>query len=145
MKKLTLIIAVIVMLLQGSGSYAQNTMGKGDDYSRIAIAPVISEKQADLPQGSADVLMGKMRQIISLNGLSALDDAPLFILYPELMVISSEVAPTTPPMYTYVMEVVFNLADRFTGNVYASTTETLKQQRIMQHLSKSTCGVENTS
>ncbi len=126
MKKFTLIIAVIVMLLQVSGIHAQNTMGKGDDYSRIAIAPIISEKQADLPQGAADVLLGKMRQIISLNGLSAMDDAPLFILYPELMVISNEVAPTTPPMYTYVMEVVFNLADRFTGNVYASTTETLK-------------------
>lgn len=126
MKKFTLIIAVIVILLQVPGIHAQNTMGKGDDYSRIAIAPIISEKQADLPRGAADVLVGKMRQIISLNGLSAMDDAPLFILYPELMVISSEVAPTTPPMYTYVMEVVFNLADRFTGNVYASTTETLK-------------------
>lgn len=126
MKRLTLIITVIAILLQVSAIDAQNTMGKSDDYSRITISPVISEKSADLPQGAADVLIGKMRQIISLNGLSAMDDAPLFILYPELMIISNEVAPTQPPMYTFDMEVVFNLADRYTGNIYASTTEALK-------------------
>ncbi len=105
---------------------AQNSSGKSDDNARIAIAPVIPEKLKTLPEGVQEMLLGKMRQIIGLNGLSAMDDAPLFIMSPEMMIISSDVTPTTPAMYTYNMEVVFNLADRYTGNVYASATQALK-------------------
>ncbi len=124
MKKITLIISAVLLL--ASSNYAQNSMGKSDDYSRIAIAPTIPEGLTDLPSGAAKTLIGKMRQIISLNGLSALDDAPLFIMTPEIMLISQDVTATTPPMHAYNLEVVFNLADRYTGNVYASTTEALK-------------------
>jgi len=123
--KLLVFLPVIVVILIYSEVYAQNTLGESDDYSRIAIAPVVTEK-SNLPAGSEDVLTGKMRQIISLNGLSAMDDAPLFIMYPEMMVISDEVTATTPPMRAYNLEVVFSLADKYTGNVYASTTEALK-------------------
>jgi hypothetical protein len=101
-------------------------MGASDDFSRIAIAPTIPEALQKLPQGTKDMLLGKMRQIIGLNGMSALDEAPLFIMTPQLMVLSNEVAATVPPMYTYNMEVVFNLADRYTGNVYATASQSLK-------------------
>jgi hypothetical protein len=121
-----IIPAILMALMLISFANAQNSQGKSDDFSRIAIAPVIPEKLVTLPQGAQEMLLGKMRQIIGLNGLSAMDDAPLFIMNPELMVISNDVTPTTPPMYTYNMEVVFDLADRYTGNVYASATQALK-------------------
>lgn len=125
MNKITT-ISVIILFLYSFGIYAQNSMGKSDDYSRIAIAPSISADQSELPSGAAKVLIGKMRQIISLNGLSALDDAPLFVMTPEIMLLSQDVTATSPPMHAYNLEVVFNLADRYTGNVYTSTTQALK-------------------
>ncbi len=115
-----------IFILSVIAAKAQNVEGKSDDYSRIAISPVVTEQSVEIPQSTAEMLIGKMRQIISLNGLSALDDAPLFIMSPEIVVISNELSPTTPPMYTIFMELTFNLADRYTGNVYASATESLK-------------------
>jgi hypothetical protein len=124
--RLRFFILAIMIFGYPAVMHAQNTEGKSDDDQRIAIAPVIPEKHQDLPRGTQNMLLGKMRQMISLNGMSALDNGPLFILFPELMVISDEVTATTPPMRTYNMEVVFSLADRYTGNVYASASQALK-------------------
>ncbi len=118
--------ALLMAMMLFNFANAQNSSGKSDDHSRIAIAPAIPEKLMTLPKGVQEMLLGKMRQIIGLNGLSAMDDAPLFIMNPELLIISSDVTPTTPIMYTYNMEIVFDLADRYTGNVYASATQALK-------------------
>ncbi len=118
--------ALLMALMLFGFANAQNSAGKSDDNARIAIAPMIPEALIEMPQGAQDMLLGKMRQMISLNGLSAMDDAPLFVMTPELMVLSSDVTPTTPIMYTYNMEVVFNLADRYSGNVYATATQALK-------------------
>ena len=120
------IAAILMATLLFDFANAQNSSGKSDDNSRIAIAPVIPEKMMTLPQAAQEMLLGKMRQMIGLNGLSAMDDAPLFIMNPELMIISSDVTPTTPAMYTYDMEIVFDLADRYSGNVYATASQALK-------------------
>lgn len=127
MKKFTVLFGLffLIRLITGVG-VAQNSQGSSDDFSRISIAPVIPEKLATLPQGAQEMLLTKMRQIISLNGMSAMDDAPLFVMTPELMVISNDVTPTTPVMHTYNIEVIFNLADLYSGNVYASASQALK-------------------
>ncbi len=127
MKRLIKKIPVLLMaLMLFNFANAQNSSGKSDDNARIAIAPTIPEALMKVPQGAQEMLLGKMRQMIGLNGLSAMDDAPLFVMNPELMIISSDVTSTTPAMYTYNMEVVFNLADRYSGNVYATATQALK-------------------
>ncbi len=128
MNKYRMILPVVlfICLLCTNRIIGQNSQGQSDDFSRIAIAPVIPDELLKLPVGTQEMLLGKIRQIIGLNGMSALDDAPLFIMTPQLMVISSDVAPTSPPMFTYNMEIVFNLADRYTGNVYATASQALK-------------------
>jgi len=128
MKKNWMIFLVgITLLLPLAGSLtAQNSQGQSDDFARIAIAPTIPNELKKLPMGTQEMLLGKMRQIIGLNGMSALDNGPLFIIFPQLITSSSDVAPTTPPMFTYNLELVLNIADRYTGNVYASASQTLK-------------------
>lgn len=128
MRTNSLIPAVVMMLsLLGTGRLAaQNSSGQSDDFARIAIAPTIPDDLKKLPVGAQEMLLGKMRQIIALNGMSALDNGSLFVIFPQLMVLSSDVAPTTPPVFTYNMELVLNIADRYTGNVYASASQTLK-------------------
>jgi len=121
-----LVIGMTLLLPFAGNLTAQNSQGQSDDFSRIAIAPTIPNDLKKLPAGTQEMLLGKMRQIIGLNGMSALDNGPLFIIFPQLMIASSDVAPTTPPMFTYNMELVLNIADRYTGNVYASASQTLK-------------------
>jgi len=128
MRKNSLFLTLLMILISMGTSRlsAQNSAGQSDDFARIAIAPTIPEELKKLPAGTQEMLLGKMRQIISLNGMSALDNGSLFVIFPQLMVLTSDVAPTTPPVFTYNMEVVFNIADRYTGNVYASASQTLK-------------------
>lgn len=126
-KNSLILVAVILLSLPGSGRLsAQNSAGQSDDFARIAIAPNIPDELKKLPEGTQEMLLGKMRQIISLNGMSGIDNGALFIIFPQLMVLSNDVAPTTPPVFTYNMELVLNIADRYTGNVYASASQTLK-------------------
>ena len=127
MKK-SLFCAVILLLcsVYTPVILGQNSMGASDDFGRIAIAPTIPDAMKNMPKGAQDMLLGKMRQIIGLNGMSALDNAPLFIMTPQLMVLSNDVTPTAPPIYTYNMEIVLNVADRYTGNVYATASQQVK-------------------
>jgi hypothetical protein len=120
------VVLLVVCVLFIQNSWGQNSMGASDDFARIAIAPTIPDAMKNIPGGTQNLLLGKMRQIIGLNGLSALDEAPLFIMTPQLIILSNDVTPTAPPMFTYNMEVVFNLADRYTGNVYATASQSLK-------------------
>jgi hypothetical protein len=120
------VVLLVICVLFIQNAKGQNSMGASDDFARIAIAPTIPDAMKNIPKGTQDLLLGKMRQIIGLNGMSALDEAPLFIMTPQLMILSNDVTPTAPPMFTYNMEVVFNLADRYTGNVYASASQSLK-------------------
>jgi len=123
---LILVLFVATCLMGTVQLVAQNSSGASDDFARIAIAPTIPDDLKKLPMGTQEMLLGKMRQIIALNGMSALDNGPLFIIFPQLLVLSSDVAPTAPPTFTYNMELVLNIADRYTGNVYASASQTLK-------------------
>lgn len=123
---LILVVVMVLSLLATNRMSAQNSSGASDDFARIAIAPTIPDDLKKLPIGTQEMLLGKMRQIIALNGMSALDNGPLFIIFPQLVVLSSDVAPTAPPTFTYNMELVLNIADRYTGNVYASASQPLK-------------------
>lgn len=101
-------------------------MGASNDAERVAIAPVITEKGNNIPQGAQALLINKMRQVISLNGLSATDDAPLFIISPEIAVIDEQVTSSVPPMYANQMDVNFVISDRYTGTVFNTINYQLK-------------------
>ena len=109
---------MIVFVLVTIISFAQNSMGAADDLARIAIAPVIHEESGKIPPAASEQLISKMRQFVSLNGMGALDDAPLFIIFPQVSVIEQQVTSTVLPMYVVNMDVSFTVADRYTGNTY---------------------------
>ncbi len=109
-----------------TGIKAQNSMGAANDNERVAIAPIITEKSSDLPQNVQNLLVNKMRQTISLNGLSASDEAPLFIMFPEIAIVSEETTSTAPPMYVKQLDVNLVIADQYTGTVFNSINYQLK-------------------
>ncbi|GAB1414794.1 hypothetical protein MASR2M117_02000 [Paludibacter sp.] len=124
MKNLIKFLILIVCALSITvNNFAQNNVEQSDDFRRIAIAPTLSAANLDkYPQASLNILLNKMRSIVSLNGMSALSGSNIFVIYPQISLISSEVTATTPAMYAMKMEVIFNVADLYTGNVYASAS-----------------------
>lgn len=124
MKKNT--ISVIIALLWSAICWGQNNMGKSNDLDRLAIAPSIVESTMEIPQGLDQLLISKMRQMISLNGLSAIDDAPLFIMFPEITVVDEQVTSTIPAMYIKELEVNFIIADHYTNTAFSTVSYKLK-------------------
>lgn len=116
-KRLTLLLIIAVIIPYSIG---QNSAAQSDDFKRIAIAPTLSPELNNYPQASLNILKNKMKNIVSLNGMSALEGSNIFIIYPQISVIKSEVTATSPAMYALRLEVIFNVADFYTGNVYAS-------------------------
>ncbi|MDD5184862.1 MAG: hypothetical protein PHS84_06325 [Paludibacter sp.] len=105
-----------------SSANAQNNEAQSDDMKRIAIAPTLPAELNIYPSASLNILLGKMKSMVGLNGLSAVEGGSLFVIYPQISVLKSDVTATAPPMLSYRLEVVFNIADFYTGNVYATTS-----------------------
>ena len=122
MKNLLLIISMLsigVLPLM-----AQNNANKADDGSRIAITPQVSDQE--IPQGAKNLLLTKMKQICTKNGLAGDSENPFFIMDAKVDVLSKELTPTAPPMHALNLMVSFSIKDAFTGNVYSETSIEIK-------------------
>jgi hypothetical protein len=123
MKRLiSLLLTLMIIIIGTQKSFSQNSAAQSDDFKRIAIAPTLSPDLNKYPQASLNILMNKMKNIVSLNGMSALEGSNIFIIYPQISVIKSEVTATSPSMFAMRLEVIMNVADFYTGNVYASAS-----------------------
>lgn len=123
MKNTIKILSVFLLItLLSQYSHAQNVAAQSDDYQRIAIAPTIYPEMSNFPDASLKILTNKMKNIVSLNGMSALEGSSIFVIYPQVSIIKSDVTATSPAMYAIRMEVIFNVADFYSGNIYASAS-----------------------
>ena len=66
----TIKLLLITLLFIGFNSNAQNKLGKTDDVGRIAIAPVVGSIP-DMPTSAERMLLNKMGQIASKNGMAS--------------------------------------------------------------------------
>ena len=98
---------------------SQNNIGKTDDIGRIAIAPIIGNIE-DMPKASEKMLLNKMNQIISKNGISSASNR--FLMFPNITILSQDITPTAPPMHVYNLEVTLNVGDNKTKNIYHSVS-----------------------
>jgi hypothetical protein len=102
---------------------AQNNSGQSDDIKRIAISPTVPQELKKYPEASVNILKNKMKTMVALNGLSAEEGLNLFVIYPQVSVLKSDVTATTPAMFSLRLEVVFNVADYYSGNIYATSSQ----------------------
>ena len=124
MKKIVLLTTLV--LLSVSIALAQNDLGKAEDSDRVGIAPVISELSGDIPASAQKLLITKMKQIATNNGMAALPNNPMFIMYPAINVLTKETTPTAPPMQAITIEVSLYIADLASGNIYSETSIEVK-------------------
>jgi len=102
---------------------SQNNTSQSDDFKRIAIAPTLRPELNSFPIASLDILLGKMKTMVGLNGLSAVEGINMFVIYPQIAILKSDITATTPAMYSYRLEIIFNIADNYSGNIYATSSQ----------------------
>tara|TARA_Y100000589_G_C27197483_1_gene647616 strand:- start:7182 stop:8264 length:1083 start_codon:yes stop_codon:yes gene_type:complete len=98
---------------------AQNSQGEADDAGRIAICPVIGNIP-DMPEAAEKILLTKMAQITTKNGLGSYGNR--FIMYPKVHIMSKDITPTAPTMHVYNLSVTMYIADNVTQTIFASTS-----------------------
>ena len=106
MKKRNYLIVICLLLM--SSVYTQNKVVKADDFGRIAIAPVVGDIP-DMPSSAEKMLLNKMTQIMSRNGMASFSNR--FIIYPYVTILSQDITPTAPPMHAYNLEITLNIGD----------------------------------
>lgn len=109
------IILVSACILAG----AQNNEGQMDDRGRIALTPVILQ-ESSIPAPAANVVLNKLTQIVTKNGLGADSFDPRFIITANMVEISHESTATAPVMQALVLSPTLYIGDAATGTLYAS-------------------------
>ena len=113
------IFAAILIASACISAFAQNNQGKMDDAGRIALTPVILEN-SNIPPAATNVVLNKLTQIVTQNGLAGDSFDPRFIITANMVELSHDVTATTPPMQAYTLSPTLYIGDAATGTLYAT-------------------------
>lgn len=124
MKKILLIVSLFV--LGTTFTNAQNSLGKSDDYARIALNVYIPEQAEKVSDISSSLLKDKVTQMLTKYGLTGNSEGGRFIVAPVINVLSKEVTATAPAMTILELQVSLYIGDGYEGIKFASTSLTAK-------------------
>lgn len=122
MKKIFLLLIACIPVYV----FAQNNLGKADDYDRIAINVIIPPQAEDIPNHAQSLLTNKLTQAVTQNGMGGAGVNPRFILTAKMELLTKNVTPTVPPMEAYTFEVYLYIVDFVDQNILSSTSFTTK-------------------
>ncbi len=115
------IILNLLMISVGLlNAFGQNDGNKMDDYARLAISPFVPSDVGGLNSQAQTALKNRLERIVTKNGLSSSGYEKRFVLTAKVQKLSSNVVPSTPPIYNYEIEVTLLIGDLVGGNIFAS-------------------------
>lgn len=91
---------------------------------KLAYYPIVTGEY--IPENAKSALLAKMDQVISQNGYGAVSHTDRLVMLAKCNVLEKDVAPTTPPRITQIVEVTFILGDVIENKTYASASFRLK-------------------
>lgn len=116
MKKIFTAILLATVCIAG---FAQNKEGKLDDAGRIALNPVILDN-CNIAPGASNVVLNKLTQIVTKNGLAADSFDPRFIITANMVELDHYVTATAPPMQAFSFSPTLYIGDAATGILFAT-------------------------
>lgn len=107
-------------------SRCQNDFGELNDLSRIAITSYIPGDIEGLNPQTENLLITKMNQITSEQGMSGNLWNPRFIISPSVSILNKEVLATAPPMVSLNLYISLFIGDGIEGVLFSSETLEVK-------------------
>lgn len=117
-------IIYIVLFFVALSINAQNNSNNNG----ITLGAHIPEQAEGIPSTARRMLLNKLGQIITKNGISDDVNNSRFILVPNITVLSKDVLPTAPIKIALNLEVTLYIGDGVAGNLF--TTETLQLKGV---------------
>lgn len=114
MKKVfSLLLFILIM-----NTLAAHTLS---DEQRLSILPYLPNR-AEIPQVASNLLLFKMQQIISNNGISDRGLCQRFVLTAKINVTSKDIVSGLPPMVSQKYDITFMIGDVVENKIYSSIT-----------------------
>lgn len=101
---------------------AQTTSINPEDLGNIVLTSFVSDGIKNLPEGAKDLLVSKLDQISSANGMSASGYDSRFIITANINVITKDVLTAAPPMTALGLEITLFIGDGLDGKKFSSLT-----------------------
>ncbi|MEW7277653.1 hypothetical protein ABW636_03570 [Aquimarina sp. 2201CG1-2-11] len=115
-------IICMVFLFMGTVLIAQEK--KASD--GISLAAYVPQQVEGVPASAKKMLLNRLTQIITKNGISNNIYNSRFVLAPNIAVISKDITPTAPPKTALKLNVTLYIGDGVSGTLFASQSIELK-------------------
>ncbi|MFK7782606.1 hypothetical protein [Psychroserpens sp.] len=100
-------------------------IGQNKDYA-INLGAYVPDQIENVPASAKKMLLNKLGQLVTANGISDNQYNSRFIITPNIVVATKEVMPTSPVKVVLVLDVTLYIGDGIAGTLYASETFNLK-------------------
>jgi hypothetical protein len=116
LKYFTLFCSLIISL---SNAFGQET---SNDFQRLKLAAVIIPQAVSIPIEASTLLINKMNQIVSDNGMTGNTNSARFIITPNVAVLTKEITGGAPMLHTLQLELTFYIGDGISGTKFSNTS-----------------------
>ncbi len=101
-------------------------LSQAQDNNSITLGAHIPDQVEAIPDGAKRLLLNKLGEIITDNGISDNVKNSRFILTPNVSVLSKNITPTAPPKIALTLAVTLYVGDGIGGNLFESQTLNVK-------------------
>ncbi len=116
------IISVLILTVVAITSNAQVKL---DDFGRIVLNTYLPDNIA-IPSEAKNLLITKLNQITSNNGMGGSQANPRFIITAAVNIGTKDIIPGPPQMIAQNLDVTIFIGDAVTNTIFANTTLSLK-------------------
>ncbi|GAA4275419.1 hypothetical protein [Aquimarina mytili] len=92
----------------------------------ITLAAYVPQQVEGIPASAKKMLLNRLTQIITKNGISNNVYNSRFVLAPNISVVSKDITPTAPPKTALNLNVTLYIGDGISGTLFASQSVELK-------------------
>lgn len=115
-------IAVLILIV---ASICSNAQVKLDDFGRIVLNTYLSDKIV-IPLEAKNVLLTKLNQITSKNGIGGSQANPRFIITADVNVGTKDIIAGPPQLISQNIEITLFIGDAISNTIFSTTSISLK-------------------
>jgi hypothetical protein len=116
---------IISVLILAVVAFTSNAQVKLDDFGRIVLNTYLPDNIA-MPSEAKNLLITKLNQITSNNGMGGSQANPRFIITANINVGTKDVIAGPPQMIAQNIDITFFVGDAVTNTIFSNTTLSLK-------------------
>lgn len=129
--KTTLVLIVVIGI--NSSVNSQNIGTNSNEIGGIALTAYMPEQVEGMPDMASNMIINKLNQIISTNGVTNSNYNSRFIITSNVVVLTKDIIASAPPMHAVTLDITLFIGDGFEGKKFSSQSITVKGAGINEN------------